>query len=174
MERIRNINTKIVGNGDIAKAISEIEPTDKLYFCSGVSDSSEVRESEFQREIDLLLKQDRNEHIVYFSSLSTFCLDSAYFQHKRHMEDLVKENFPKHTIVRIGNIDWGTNPHTLINFLRNRYKQGEPLEIRDTYRYVVSKEEFLYWVNLLPNWSCEISIPGRRMKVAEVVKEYVL
>jgi len=48
------------------------------------------------------------------------------------------------------------------------------LEIKDVYRYVVEKEEFLYWIGLIPDWNCEMNVPGSRMKIREVVKKYVL
>ena len=160
----------IVGNGDIASALTDRE--DRLYFASGVSNSQETRESEYQREIDLLLAQDKTQHIVYFGSLSIFYADNRYAQHKRTMEALVKEHFKLYTIVRIGNITWGTNPRTIINFFRAKIQRGEPLEIREAYRYVVNKEEFLYWVNMAPEWSCEMNIPGKRMTIKEIVQEY--
>jgi hypothetical protein len=83
------------------------------------------------------------------------------------MEMAVKQEFTAYTIVRIGNIDWGTNPHTLINYLRAHPEA----EIRDEYRYIVGKDELLYWISLIPEWSCEISIPGRRLTVREVKDE---
>lgn len=160
----------IVGQGDIASVLPDSE---LLFFASGVSNSREDRESEYQREVELLADQDRTKHIVYFSSLGVLHDDSEYLRHKRAMEMLIKEGFPAYTIVRIGNISWGKNPHTLINFLRAKINAGEKFEIQDVYRYVVDKEEFLYWVSLIPEWSCEINIPGRRMKVREIVKEII-
>jgi len=161
----------IIGNGDIASVLKDRE--DRLYFVSGVSNSAETRQSEYQREIDLLLKQDKTKHIVYVSSLCVFYLDSQYARHKRLMEDLIKENFKYYTIMRIGNITWGKNPHTIINYLTNRIKNGEPVEIRDEYRYIVDEDEFLYWINMIPPWSCEMNVTGKRMKIEEVVKTYV-
>src|SRR3990167_1749987 len=101
----------IVGNGDIARAL---EGTDKdvLFFASGVSNSQETNEAEYQREKDLLLQQDRSRRLVYFGSLSIFYNDNRYAQHKREMEELIMQEFPKYTIVRLGNITWGTTPHT--------------------------------------------------------------
>jgi hypothetical protein len=87
------------------------------------------------------------------------------------MEARIKE-FDRNTIVRIGNIAWGTNPHTLINHFRGQIEKGEELNIQDTHRYVVDKDEFLYWLNLIPEWNTEMNIPGKRMKVAEIVDEY--
>jgi hypothetical protein len=68
--------------------------------------------------------------------------------------------------VRIGNITWGDNPHTLINYLSSHPNA----EIRDEYRYIVNKEEFFYWMDLLPARNCEISIPGKRLKVHRGLK----
>jgi dTDP-4-dehydrorhamnose reductase len=88
------------------------------------------------------------------------------------METLVKTFFPKHTIVRIGNILWGSNPNTLINFMRNKIKNKEVFDIQDVYRYIVDRDEFIYWIKRIPEWSCEINVPGRRMKVVDIIYEY--
>ncbi len=160
-----------IGNGDIAAVLPDRD--DLLFFASGVSNSKEERESEYEREIDLLLEQPRDAHLVYFSSLAVFSADTRYIQHKRSMETMVKINFPKYTIVRIGNIDWGDNPHTIINFFRNQLMSGNKVVIKDEYRYIVNRDEFLYWLNLIPDFSCEMNIPGRRLKVGELYDEYL-
>lgn len=157
----------IVGNGDLASVVTD--RPDRLYFFSGVSNSQETRESEYKREVDLLYAQPKGLHTVYCSSLSVFYSDSRYAAHKRDMERRVKATFALHTILRIGNITWGKNPNTIINFLKNKVAHGEAVTVQDVYRYIVDKEEFLYWVDMIPNWSCEINIPGKRMKVAEIL-----
>lgn len=158
----------IVGNGDIASVLAKIDNNRFLFFASGVSDSSETRESEFRREQDLLFAQQRAWHLVYFSTLSVFYSDSRYATHKRRQEERIKAHFPNYTIVRIGNITWGDNPHTLINYLRTHPEA----EIQDVWRYVVDEDEFLYWVGMIPGFNCEMNIPGRRMKVADIQREY--
>ncbi len=165
-------NRYIVGEGDIASVLKERDGV--LFFASGVSNSQETQESEYQREKDLLMEQDKDKRLVYFGSLSIFYGETRYTQHKKEMEELVKDNFDKYCIVRIGNIDFGDNPHTLINTLRAKVEKQEPLQILDVERYVVDQEEFLHWINLIPDFNCEINIPGKRMKVTEIVKEYVL
>jgi hypothetical protein len=155
-----------IGAGDIASILPERD--DLLFFASGVSNSAEERESEYRREMELLLEQPTNVHIVYFSSLGVLDGISRYYQHKRDMEATVKANFPLHTIIRIGNITWGDNPHTLINYL----KAHPNAEIRDEYRYIVDQNEFLYWIDKIPDWSCEMNIPGKRLKVKEVKEQY--
>lgn len=162
----------IIGHGDIASVLKDRD--DFIYFASGVSNSLETRQAEFTREKDLLfsLADDQTKRLVYFSSLSILYKESPYTRHKKKMETYVKM-FPKHCIVRIGNIDWGTNPHTLINHFRLQKARGEKLEIQDTYRYVVNKDEFLYWLGMIPNFNCEMNIPGKRMTIKEIIDEYV-
>lgn len=103
----------VVGNGDIGSVLPEEK--DLLFFASGVSNSQETREEEYEREFKLLLEQPRDAHLVYFSTLAVFYGDTRYVAHKLFMESTIKKEFPHYTIVRIGNITWGTNPHTLIN-----------------------------------------------------------
>jgi hypothetical protein len=166
----------IVGHGDIAAALFENgkDRDDFCFFASGVSNSAETRESEFQREIDLLMSQDIGMHLVYFSTLAIFYGSaSPYIRHKLFMESSVKAIFHFHTIIRIGNIAWGdTNPNTLINFIRNKIKAREPFEVQDVYRYILEKEEFLHWINLIPPWPVEMNLTGKRMLVKDIVKEY--
>lgn len=160
----------IVGHGDIASVIPDRE--DFLYFASGVSNSQETRESEYKREISLLMKQDSSKHIVYFSSLSVFFNSTRYTQHKLDMEKLVRKHFKEWTILRLGNPVWCQNPVHLIPFFKQKIKNKEPFEIWDTYRYALEKEEFLHWLRMIPTWNCEINIPGIRMKVKDIVKKY--
>lgn len=168
----RNESSNIIGNGDIASVLKEIERPDLLFFASGVSNSKEDRESEYLREFNLLMDQDKSKHLVYFSSLCVFNSDTRYSIHKKTMEEMVKFHFPKYTLVRLGNITWGDNPHTLLNFFKDKLKKNEPFEIQDTYRYLVDKDEFLYWINLIPSdRSCEMNIVGRRLKVIDIVEE---
>lgn len=117
---------------------------------------------------------NKDNRLVYFGSLAIFYSHTRYTEHKLEMEQLVKDNFPKYCIIRIGNIEWDRNPNTLVNALKTRVASGEGITIQDTYRYMVDQEEFLHWIHKIPDFNCEINIPGRRMKVSEIVKEYVL
>lgn len=159
-----------VGHGDIASVLPD--RSDLLFFASGVSNSQEKRRSEYKREKDLLLKQKKSHHIVYFSTLSVFYYDTMYTRHKKQMERLIKKNFKKYAIMRIGNITWGKNPNTLINFFRQQINDGKQLTIRDEYRYIVDKDEFLHWINMIPKWPVEMNLTGRRMKVQQIIDEY--
>lgn len=159
----------IIGNGDIAQTIKELDHDNIIFFASGVANSSETRQTEFQKELDLLKEQNRGKRLVYFGSLSIFYSHTDYARHKRFMEEAVKALFYDYTIIRLGNISWGKNLNTLINYL----KAHPEAEIQDVYRYVIDKEEFLHWMKLIPNWNCEINCPGQMMKVKEIVEKYV-
>jgi nucleoside-diphosphate-sugar epimerase len=161
----------IIGNGDIGSVLKDRDGF--IFFASGVSNSQETRESEFQREKDLLMGQDKGKHLVYFSSLCVFYARTRYAQHKLEMEKLIKENFKHYTIIRLGNITWGTNPNTIINYFRNKIAMREPIEIQNTFRYITDLGEFLHWVSMIPKWNCEMNITGRRMSIRQIVDELV-
>ena len=160
----------IIGHGDIASAI--LDRLDRLYFASGVSNSAETRESEYGRERDLLARQDPRAPLVYFSSLCVYSSTSRYAQHKRGMEQLVRNRFPAHTLIRIGNITWGTNPNTLINHLRAQHARGETPVLRDVFRYPIDLADFRECLRV--EVGGEIDLIARRMTVADIYQEYVL
>lgn len=163
----------IIGHGDIARAIPpDVDRADRIWFASGVSNSREIPASAYTRERRLLLEQPRDFHLIYFSSLCVFdpC-KSLYGHHKRNMEMTIRDmGFLRYTIFRLGNITWGDNPHTLINYLRAHPKA----ELRDEWRYICDLDEFQHWLRLIPEWSCEMNVPGRRMKVKDIYQEFVL
>ena len=162
----------IIGRGDIASILNDREGA--TFFVSGVSNSNETRESEFIREIELLDKQDKSKCLFYLSSISVDDIDKVsknkYLQHKRTMELLIKSNFQNYNIIRIGNITWGSNPNTFINYIKNKKKKGESVEIKDEYKYIIDKEQLVLLTDNLPligqNTIC---VFGRMAKVAELV-----
>jgi hypothetical protein len=161
----------IVGRGDIASVLKDREGA--IFFASGVSNSTETNQSEYWREMELLDKQDRNKCLFYFSSISVDDMDkigNEYLMHKRRMELLIKSNFKNYNIIRIGNISWGNNPNTFLNYIKNKIKNGEAVEIKDEYKYIIDKEQLLLLTDNLPligqNTIC---VFGRMAKVAELV-----
>ncbi len=117
----------IIGNGLIANSLKNIDSEDHLFFASGVSNSLETRNSEFEREFTLLkntLENNNGSKFIYFSTLSVNDLskqESLYVLHKLEIEDYIKNNCEKYLILRIGNIvGKGGNPNTLFNFLKNQ------------------------------------------------------
>lgn len=165
------MNNAIIGGGDIASVLHRVDPKGLTLFASGVSNSQETDENAYQREERLLLSQDQKAHLVYFSSLSVFNPRTRYSEHKKRMENHVRYFFRRHTIVRLGNITWGVNPNTIINSFRNKLLSGEKLVVQDGYRHLVDKDEFIYWLNLIPTWNAEMNITGRRIKISDIPKE---
>lgn len=162
----------VIGKGDIASILNDRDGA--IFFASGVSNSNETRESEFIREIELLDKQDKTKCLFYFSSIS---LDDSekvgnnrYLQHKLHMEMLIKSNFKNYNIIRIGNITWGNNPNTFINYIKNKKSKGESVQIKDEYKYIIDKQQLIMLTDNLPligqNTICVFS---KMAKVAELV-----
>jgi hypothetical protein len=163
----------IIGHGDIAGAIPADLHPDWTWFASGVSNSREVRIEAYDRERALLKAQPRATHLVYFSSLCVFHGRSLYSTHKDVMEFTVKRLFERYTIIRLGNILWGANPHTLINHLRARQAAGLPLDVQPVQRVVHTLADFRYCLALIPDWPCELSAPGRLLSVEQIVREFV-
>lgn len=156
----------IIGRGDIASVLPD--RPDVLFFASGVSNSREVKQEPYQRELKLLMAQDKTKHLVYFSSLCIYYSKTEYARHKRIMEKAIQNNFSSYTIIRLGNIDWGKNPNTLINYLRDH----PDAVVQNCYRHIVSIDEFLYWVNLIKAGQKDImNVPGKMVFVPDLMKE---
>ena len=161
----------IIGHGTIAHALTD--RSDRTYFASGVSNSRETDERAYDRERNLLINQSEARRLVYFSSLAVFYEDTRYTKHKLEMEALVKK-FPKYTIIRLGLAAWGTNPNTLINIVKGQVARGEPYSVWPVFRYVLEEAEFQHWVNLIPEWNCEMNLTGQRMSAKAIIDKYVL
>ena len=163
----------IVGRGDLASALKGkwFEPSIRfLFFVSGVSNSLCEDENEFKRERDLLLSQNKNKHIIYFSTISIWFKDSFYTRHKLNMESLVKENFKSYTIIRIGNITWGANSNTLINFIKNKLINGDNFEVKDEFKFLINEKDLLNSLSLISDGEkSEFNLTGRILKVSEIV-----
>lgn len=158
----------IVGSGDIASVLNDRDGA--LFFASGVSNSQCTNEKEFLRELELLLDQRTKYCIFYFSTISINTVLSRYTLHKLAMERMIKSSFKNYNIIRIGNIDWGKNPHTFINAIRAKKERGEPVQIRDEWKYMISKEQLLLLTDNLPlTGQNTISVFGDMKKVKDLI-----
>lgn len=122
----------IVGKGLLARAfVPHFEANaGVVIFASGVSNSLETREGEFEREYTLLRQtMDHDaQRFVYFSSCGVIATETEltpYMRHKRRMESLVLSK-PNGLVFRLPQVVGRTdNSHTLTNFLRNHITTGE-------------------------------------------------
>lgn len=120
----------IIGNGLLARAMAPYLDArrDLIVLASGVSNSTETRQSEFDRESALLEQWLRpGLPLLYFGScgvLDPFEASRPYIQHKRRMEDLVLRS-GRGRIVRLPQVvGCRHNPHTLTNFMRDHILSG--------------------------------------------------
>jgi len=161
-----------VGGGDIASALNDRDNC--IFFASGVSNSQCKDEKEFKREKHKLLghttinSMASNWCVFYFSTVSINFLSTPYTRHKKEMENFIKNNTKNYNIIRLGNISWGKNPHTFINAIRAKQAKGEPVKIRDEWKYMISKEQLLLLTDNLPLiGKHEISVFGNMKKVKD-------
>lgn len=127
----------VVGKGMLAKRFFDYENDQRfLLFASGVSDSSEKNQSQFEREKKLLLRQTpdaKTKTLVYFStcSINDPSLQlNPYVLHKLNMEKLIQDNFSSYIIFRVSNpIGFTANRHTVFNYFIDHILAGSSFTI---------------------------------------------
>ena len=160
----------IIGNGSIAKILKDRD--DIVFFASGVSNSSCTDEKEYKREFNLLKSIPTDNHIVYFSNLGIYYKQDRYTQHKQEVEEYIRDNYKSYTIVRIEVCEWVKTPNTILNVFKHQLAKGIEPKIQDTTRYVLSLNEFLYWIKMIqPGVRNEMNILGRKLNIAQIVDE---
>ncbi|MBX9597987.1 MAG: NAD-dependent epimerase/dehydratase family protein [Burkholderiales bacterium] len=114
----------LIGNGMMARQFAKYQyNNDILIFASGVSNSKETRDSEFERELNLLqrtIAHNSEKHFVYFGTSSMYdpmAKHSPYVLHKLDMERYVVENCKSYNIFRISQVIGRANNPTLVNFI---------------------------------------------------------
>lgn len=158
----------IIGRGDIGSVLNDREGA--IFFASGVSNSQCENSDQYLREVKLLLTQCKDQCLFYFSTISIYNSNTMYAHHKRLMEQVIIGNFLNYNIIRIGNISWGSNPHTFLNAMRTKIAQGESIEIRDEYKYMISKKQLLLLTDNLPlTGRNEINVFGEMKKVKDLL-----
>lgn len=127
----------VVGKGLLARAFearASAGHQDIVVFASGVSNSSEERPEEFDRERRMLapfLAEGRR--VVYFGSCGSATGDEGantpYMRHKRDMECRVLDS-GNGIVLRLPQVVGRTsNPHTLTNFLHTRILSGQAFTV---------------------------------------------
>lgn len=127
----------IVGSGLLAREFSGYsDRSDVVVFASGVSNSNEVLESNFNRELILLNKTivgNKEKQFVYFSSCDVVDVNtntSPYFLHKLKMEQVVKSLCDSYCIFRLPQvIGYTENNNSLVNYFANKIMCGEKFEV---------------------------------------------
>jgi hypothetical protein len=160
----------IIGKGSVASVLEDRD--DLVFFASGVSNSSCIDEKEYEREFNLLKTVPTDKHVVYFSNLGIYYKQDRYTQHKRDVEEYIRNNYTSYTIVRIEVCEWVKTPNTILNVFKRQLAEGIEPKIQDTTRYVLSLDEFLYWIKMIqPGVRNEMNILGRKLNIAQIIDE---
>lgn len=160
----------IIGKGSVASVLEDRD--DLVFFASGVSNSSCTDEKEYERELNLLKTVPTDKHVVYFSNLGIYYKQDRYTQHKRDVEEYIRNNYTSYTIVRIEVCEWVKTPNTILNVFKRQLAEGIEPKIQDTTRYVLSLDEFLYWIKMIQSGvRNEMNILGRKLTIAQIIDE---
>jgi hypothetical protein len=140
----------VIGNGLLAKTFKKYNNiNDIIIFASGVSNSKEIDDHEFDREFNLLksvLDFGKTKKLIYFSTCSIIDVslkNSKYVKHKNDIENYIKINFNKYLIFRLPNIvSDNKNLNTSFNFFKNKIMNQEEI-ICDKYatRYFIDIDD---------------------------------
>ncbi len=123
----------IVGKGLVASAfeITKENYLDYVIFASGVSNSKENNNAEYNREKELIIEtinQNKNLKFIYFSSISVNVDENKYFEHKLKIENIIKENTSNYIIFRIPQlVGRNGNPNNLVNYIKNCILTGDEI-----------------------------------------------
>lgn len=173
----------IIGNGILANEFSNYANSDDiLIFASGVSNSKETRQSEFDREKTLLRKTIKNEpskKIIYFSTCSmydNYFENNQYVNHKLDMEKLISTNARDYLIIRLSQVVGKNNDKQLMGFLYNKILSDESFELYDIERNIIDISDvktivtYIIENNIGNNKTINIANPNN-IKVIDLVKK---
>ncbi|KAA9040996.1 hypothetical protein FW778_02855 [Ginsengibacter hankyongi] len=146
----------VIGNGMIANSFASYKNNeDIIIFASGVSNSKDTVEENYQREF-LLLKQTMQDYpekiLVYFSTCSIQDVDlasSPYVTHKKNMEEYITQNAAKYYLFRISNLAGvSNNPYTLLNYFIFNILKDQPLTVwKNAFRNIIGVDDMYAIVN---------------------------
>ena len=120
----------IVGGGLIARAMVNSAHADGwVLFASGVSNSQETNEEEYNREEGLLKHYLQFKgKFVYISSVSS--AKSRYVKHKRKMESVIRDATNDFIIIRVQQIVGdGGNSTNLVPYFKNKILKEEKITL---------------------------------------------
>jgi dTDP-4-dehydrorhamnose reductase len=134
----------VVGNGSLGSIFFDEfhNNYEVVIFASGVSDSTEDKEENFNREKKLLretIENNSEKKIVYFSSIFVGFKETKYYTHKLEMEDLISNTCKNFLIIRLPQVvgEKG-NQKNIVNFFTKCLIEGEKTIIfSDSWRAII-------------------------------------
>lgn len=148
----------IIGNGLIAKSMRGKINDDKLIiFASGVPNSKEQNDDEYNRELLLLEKiilENPNKKLIYFSSCSVASTNNVkYNQHKLNVESFIRNSTNNYIILRLPNIVGPPSKNNqLINYFYYSLINDDEMSINVNYiRHLIDVDDLSLIVDKLKN-----------------------
>lgn len=173
----------VIGNGLMSKAFSEYEQRDDLLiFASGVSNSLEVDQTEFDREFELLkslIQKHPTHKFIYFSTVSINInpsKQSPYIKHKVFVENYIRSEVDNYLILRVSQVVGnGGNLSTIMNYLVYNVSNATKFDVwQNAERNIIDIDDVKYIVDhliKLPIQNKIINIALREnIRVVELVK----
>lgn len=140
----------IIGKGLIASIFSKDFLIDdcNIIFASGVSNSTENDNNNFERERKMLLEcinQHPSKKIIYFSSIFVGYINNSYYIHKKQMENIILEKCKNFLIIRLPQvIGHKGNPKNIINFFKDSIKNEININLfKNSWRAIIDVEDVL-------------------------------
>lgn len=148
----------IIGNGLIATAFTNEDiflNNDYVIFASGVSNSREMDDKQFNRESELLysaIYSNKEKRIVYFSTCSiSDKIVTPYISHKLKMENMITQFADKYNIFRLSQVAGNSsNNNLLLNYMISRINSGGYFELWEgSKRNIVDVDDVVKIVKLV-------------------------
>jgi nucleoside-diphosphate-sugar epimerase len=162
----------IIGNGLIASVFknSKIDYTNYIIFASGVSNSQETSDDEYNREKDLVIKtinENKNLKIIYFSSILSDTTKNKYFENKLEIEKIIEDISDNYIIFRLPQVIGNNgNPKNLVNYLKNSIINRDEIIINNNIeRSLLDVDDLLNIVNY-----CKDKVNCETLKISGVQK----
>ena len=171
---------EIIGNGLISKAFKKTNFNNNfIVFASGVSNSRNKNDLNFQKEFNLLketLNKFKYKHIIYFSTCSLNDPEiTKYKEHKKKIESYIIDNCGLYSIFRLPQIVGVVNNNTLISYLIRNLKYGNKILINSkTTRHLLDVEDLTRISTIILNKGFSNKIidiaPSHHVDVLSIVK----
>jgi nucleoside-diphosphate-sugar epimerase len=180
----------VIGNGLVARRFNLYNGDDNLLvFASGVSNSKTKNPEAYNREMKLLkdsLQQYDNKSLIYFSTCSIYDSqekESAYVQHKLHIEELIQNRVKQYRIFRVSNLAGiSSNPNTVLNFFFHHVKNGINFDLwTKACRNIIDVDhayliiDYIVKHNIFPNQVINIANPVNHpvKKIIEAIEAFL-
>ena len=175
----------VIGNGLIANQFKSYNNDENiLIFASGVSNSSEVNDIEFLRELNLLkemISKYKSAKFIYFSTLSVndhSLKNRLYVNHKLNIEKHLLTYHDNYIIFRVSNVVGPIkNKNTMLNYFINAIRNNALIDIwKNAERNLLDVEDLLILSEKLINRKAFknqiVNIASRKnLSVFSIVKE---